>query len=99
MVSHRNVAAQRKVLVAGGNSVINGPGFRVPKLYDPLTGTWTATARYSTAILFIPRRCCPRKGAARGGRGKVPTFFPSAEMYRSNHRHLDIVTSFAEHRS
>ena len=46
-----------KVLVAGGN---NGSGILASaELYDPASGTWTATGSLNTARDLTRRRCCP----------------------------------------
>ena len=46
-----------KVLVAGG---CNGDGVLTSaELYDPASGTWSATGSLNTARSFTRRRCCP----------------------------------------
>ena len=46
-----------KVLVAGGND--SGHALSSAELYDPASGTWTATGSLGTARYDTRRRCCP----------------------------------------
>jgi hypothetical protein len=66
LLSHGDVAAQRQG--AGGGGLCSGSFLRSAELYDPASGTWSATAASSTHATSHRRRCCPRQCA--GGRGK-----------------------------
>ena len=46
-----------KVLVAGGLG--SGGSLASAELYDPATGTWSATGALATARAITPPRCCP----------------------------------------
>ena len=55
-LSHGDAAAHGKVLVAGGS---DGSGYlSSAELYDPATGSWTATGNFID-VRATRRRCCP----------------------------------------
>ena len=47
-----------KVLVAGGVDP-SGNGLASAELYDPASGTWTATGASSPSAIITQRHCCP----------------------------------------
>ena len=71
-----------KVLVAGGNFTGTGGALASAELYDPASGTWTATgslatARYAHTATLLPNG----KVLVAGGVGTSSTSLTSAELY------------------
>ena len=57
-IAHGDVAAQRQG--AGGRGINDSSGYlSSAELYDPASGSWTATGSLNTARDFTRRRCCP----------------------------------------
>ena len=69
-LSHGHVAADGRVLVAGGliNDRLDGKVSASAELYDPSSGKWTATGRMTGGALGSHRHAAARWQGARGGR-------------------------------
>ena len=68
-----------KVLVAGG---YNDSGMLASaELYDPASGTWTATGSLATARDVTRRRCCPTARCSSRGAWLTAQLLRSAELY------------------
>ena len=79
LCSHGDVAAQWKVLVAGG---LNGNPLSSAELYDPATGTWTTTGALNRALWPHGDVAAQRQGAGRGGLHRLSGYLTSsAELY------------------
>ena len=50
------------------------------ELYDPATGTWSATGSLATARYFTPPRCCPTARCSSPG-VDFSGYLASAELY------------------
>ena len=88
----RSLLTDGKVLVAGGNDLMTGPDYpatglaqATAELYDPASGTWTATASMLTPLdhhtaTLLPDGTVLVAGGVTGG-GDQRIVLASAELY------------------
>ena len=63
-----------KVLVAGGFNSATSAYLATAELYDPATGTWSATGSLAN---ITPRRCCPAARSSSPGGKIAPAILPA----------------------
>ena len=68
-----------KVLVAGGDN--GSRHLASAELYDPASGTWTATGSLNTARAITRRRCCPTARCSSQEDITAAAILASAELY------------------